>query len=446
MINKLKTIILDFQNSQLDTGIDRLIPIEAIPGKATVLIGVRRSGKSTYLFQIVKKLLKRGVPKENILYINFFDDRFSDLKNNSLDVILEAYYSLYPDKKYSETVYYFFDEIQVIPNWESFVDRLLRTEKCEIYLTGSSAQMLSKEIATQMRGRALSWEIFPFSFREFLNCRKINLQSPAPNIGISTKDRLLIQNAFEEYWQMGGFPETVSLNEGLKIKVHQEYFHTILFRDLVERHNISHPKAILDLGHWLMDNIASLYSVNRLTNYLKSLGHNAPKYAVSDYLRWFEDAYFLFSLQIYDPSVNRRNANPKKIYCVDHAFVNSVSSGILVNSGHILENLVFVALRFKNDCIFYYRTKTGKEVDFIALNRGQPKILVQVSEKMVDPRTKKREIAALGEAMTELKLEYGTIVTYNEEERLIVDAGIIDIVPAWKFLLINDHYFTTVHY
>ena len=211
-----------------------------------------------------------------------------------------------------------------------------------------------------MRGRALSWELFPFSFPEFLDYKGIESDG-----ALSTKTQLFIQKAFEEYWETGGFPEVAGLGRQLGIKIHQEYLHAILFRDLVERHDISHPKAVNDLAHRLVDNTASLYSVNSLTGYLKSLGHKAPKSAVSHYLQWFEDAYFLFTVRIFDASLARSNTNPKKIYCVDHALVSSVSPGILVNAGHLLENLVFMALRRHHPEIYYYKTKTGREVDFI---------------------------------------------------------------------------------
>ena len=430
MIDMLKEIILDFQEIDLPTGVPRRVAVSPVPGKATVCIGVRRSGKSTFMFQLMKKLQDTGVARQNILYLNFFDDRLHSLQHDNLGVILEAYFSLYPEKKNAEKVYCFFDEIQVVPGWEPFVDRLMRMEKCEVYITGSSAQMLSREIATQMRGRALSWEMFPFSFREFLDYKGIESEGP-----LSTKKRLTVQKAFEEYWETGGFPEVAGLNRMLRIKTHQEYFNAMLFRDLVERHDISHPKAVTDLAHWLVDNTGSLYSINNLTGYLKSLGHKAPKPAVSDYLEWFEDAYVLFTVRIFDASLARANTNPKKIYCVDHALVTSISSGILVNSGHLLENLVFTALRRVTPDIFYYKTKAGREVDFIAGRQGPSRMLVQVCESMADQQTRKRETTALAEAMTELKLSHGIIVTRNEEEQIQVDSGKIDVVPAWRFLL-----------
>lgn len=430
MVEILKELILDFQEFDLVTGVPRRLKITPVIGKATVCIGVRRSGKSTFMFQLIKQLLDEGVPRQNILYLNFFDDRLHNLQHAGLGTILEAYFSLYPEKKNVEKIYCFFDEIQVIANWEPFLDRLLRTEKCEVFITGSSAQMLSKEIATQMRGRALSWEMFPFSFREFLDYKQIESDGT-----LSTKKRLIVQKAFEDYWQVGGFPEVAGLNRQLRIKTHQEYFNALLFRDLVERHDISHPKAVTDLAHWLVDNTASLYSVNNLTGYLKSLGHKVPKTSVSDYLEWFEDAYFMFTVRIMDPSLARANTNPKKIYCIDHSLVNSVSSGILVNSGHLLENLVFTALRRVTPDIFYFKGKSGKEVDFAARILDRSWALVQVCESLADPQTRRRELSALADAMTELNLSSGTIVTRWEEQQIKTEQGMIDVVPAWRYLL-----------
>jgi len=430
MIETIKTIILDFQDISLQTGVPRRLGIETVSGKATVIVGVRRSGKSTYLFQIIQGLLDSGVQRENILYVNFFDDRLHGLKQDNIGLIADAYYSLYPEKKGSETVYCFFDEIQTLTGWEPFVDRLMRTEKCEVFVTGSSAHMLSKEIATQMRGRALSWELFPFSFREYLDSKGTKNKGP-----LSTKDQLLVRKGFDEYWETGGFPEVTSLSKNVRIKIHQEYFHTILFRDLVERHDVSHPKAITDLAYRLVDNTSSLYSVNNLTGYLKSLGHKVPKSAVSEYLEWFEDAFFLFTVRIFDSSLARSNTNPKKIYCIDHSLVTSVSSGILVNSGHLLENLVFTGLKRTFSDVYYYKTKSGREVDFAVRKKDGSRMLVQVSESLAEPQVKKREIAALTDAMAELSLRSSIIVTRNDSGKMEIEDKTIDILPAWRFLL-----------
>jgi len=429
----LKEIILDFQEISLSTGVARRVDVQPVSGKATVCIGVRRSGKSTFMFQLMQRILDAGVSRQNILHLNFFDDRLRSLQHDQLKNILEVYFSLYPEKKNTEKVYCFFDEIQGVPGWESFVDRLMRTEKCEVYITGSSAQMLSKEIATQMRGRAISWEMFPFSFREFLDFKGVDSEKPQ-----STQQRLILQNAFEDYFETGGFPEVVGLDRRLRLKIHQEYWGAMLFRDIIERHDISHPKAVADLAHWLTDNAASLYSINNLTGYLKSLGHKIQKSTVSDYLEWLEDAYALLTVRIFDASLTRSNANSKKIYCIDHALIRSVGSGILVNSGHLLENLVFVTLRRMTPDIFYFRSKNGREVDFVVQRHDRSRLLVQVCESMVAPQTRKRELMALSDAMTELKLPEGIIVTRNEEDSIQIPAGNIHVIPAWRFLLNMD--------
>jgi len=433
MLDTLKRIILDNQEAGFDTGLTRRIAVEPVRKKATVCIGVRRGGKSTYMMQRMQRLIDNGIPRENLLHINFFDDRLHDLQRAGLDTIIEAYYSLYPEKKNAEAVYCFFDEIQAVEGWEPFVERLLRTEHCEVYITGSSAQLLSREIATQMRGRALSWEIFPFSFRELLDLR--GFQDP---LVLSTKQRLLAQKVFAEYWEKGAFPEVIPVDRLLRIKIHQEYFQTMLFKDIIERHNIPHPRAIVDLAHWLVDHTGSLYTINSLHGYLKSLGHKAPKSAIAEYLAWFEDAYFFFTVQIFDASLARRNANPKKIYCIDHSLVVSTSSGILVNSGHLLENLVFVTLRRRFPTIYYYKTAQGREIDFIVPQRKERPVLIQVCETLQNPDTARREVTALQEAMAELGLKSALIVTRNEEKEIVTDSGRISVVPVWRFLLDFD--------
>ena len=433
MPDPLRDIILDFREGvlpALPTGVPRRVGVTPVPGKATVCIGPRRAGKSTFLFQQVQKLLDRGVSRDSILYVNFFDDRLRHLRHEGLGAVADAYFSLHPEKKHAETVYCFFDEIQVVPGWEAFVDRLMRTEKCEVYITGSSAAMLSREIATQMLGRALSWEIFPFSFREFLDFEGIDAGGP-----LSTRRRLLVRKAFERYWERGGFPEVAGLDRALRIRIHQEYWGAMLFRDLVERHDVAHPRAVSDLAQRLVDNTASLHSINRLTAFLQSLGHRAPKSAVSDYVAWFEDAFFLFAVPVFDASLARARTNPKKIYCVDHALVRSVGSGILVNSGHLLENTVFTALRRSTPSICYFKGANGREVDFTAPMPHGSRILVQVCESLAEPRTRKREVTALAQAMAQLGTRTGTVVTRDEEETIAVDAGNIEVVPAWRFLL-----------
>ena len=430
IIDILKEIILDFQAQTLEPGVPRHLRIESVKGKAAVCLGVRRSGKSTFLFQIVHSIYDKGVKPQNVLYLNFFDDRIRDLAHQGPAAVLEAYFSLFPEKKGTETVYCFFDEIQMVKNWEPFVDRLLRTELCEVYLTGSSARLLSREVATQMRGRSLSWELFPFSFAEFLDFKSI------PTEPETSRNRLLIQKAFEEYWQKGGFPEVRNVSDRVRVMIHQEYFRTMVYRDIVERHDAMHPQAVMDMAFRLVNNVAASHSLNSVTGYLKALNHKVSKAFVGECLAWFEDAYFLFVVKLWDASLARQNVNAKKVYCIDHSLVVSVSSGILINSGHLLENLVFLHLRRKTDRIHYYRTQSGREVDFIWQNADGNRCLVQVCEGLAGkPDARQREIAALEESMKEMKIKEGTVVTRNESEAIESLAGKINVVPAWKYFI-----------
>ena len=429
MLEILKEIILDFQSETLDTGVKRHLQYAIVKGKAFVCIGVRRCGKSTLLYQIIEALENQGVKRENIVYINFFDDRLTEIKFGKLALIMEAYYSIYPEKKGAEEVYCFFDEIQEAENWEPFVERIMRTEKCSVFISGSSAKMLSSEVATQMRGRSLAWELFPFSFKEFADYKQVDYHK------LSSKNRLLLKKCFQEYFQKGGFPEVRNLPDRLRIKVHQEYYKTILHRDVIERFNAIHPRAVLHAGFRLISSSASLYSINRVTEYLKSFGYKISKSFVSECIDWFQDVYFLHSVKLFSPSVNKQNVNAKKIYCIDHSLTTSVSPAILAHRGHLLENLIFVHLRQRTEDLYYYRTEKGQEVDFIWLGNQNTKNLVQVTFTLNDPLTLKRETTSLFQAMDELSMQEATIVTMDDEDTIEEYGKKINVVPTWKYLL-----------
>ncbi len=432
MLETLKEIILDFQEEKLNTGIKRHLEYEYIEGKAFVCVGVRRCGKSTLLYQIIVALKSKGIRCENILYLNLFDDRLNEIRHGNLSLAFEAYYSLYPEKKGTEKLFCFFDEIQESENWEPFVGRILRTENCCVFLSGSSSKMLSKEIVTQMRGRSLTWELFPFSFKEFLDFRKIDYKL------LTSKNRLLIKKIFDDYFMKGGFPEVRNVNDKIRVMILQEYYKTILHRDIINRFDAIHPQAVIQAGYRLIGSISSLYSINRITEYLKSLGYKVSKNFVSSCINWFEDAYFLFSVPIFSPSVSKQNANPKKIYCIDHSMAASVAPKIMADNGHKLENMIFLHLRRHSDEIYYYRTAGRHEVDFVWIDNKYNKNLVQVSLSMEDPKTRSREITSLFCAMKELGLGSGKIITLDEEKILKEGDKTVEIIPAWKYLLRSE--------
>ncbi|MCK9254091.1 MAG: ATP-binding protein [Clostridiales bacterium] len=435
MIECLKRIIREDQNLEPPGGLlPRRVAIGSLPGKVTVVTGVRGSGKTTLLRQRIRQLVESGVCRENILYLNLADDRLYWLRHENPDLILDAYFELHPQKRGSETVHCFFDEVQTLPHWPLFIDRLTRSEKCEVTVAGSLLSSPEEETASPLNGRIVSWEIFPLSFREFLDSKGIESDGPH-----STKQRLTIQKAFEDYWQIGGFPGVNRHDQWQRIEAHQANWNTIL-ASIIGHYNISHPRAVIDLAHWLVDNTGSFYAISHLTDYLKSLGHRVRKSSVVDWLVAFEDAGLLFSVNIFSNSPTRISVNPRKVYCIDRALVASISSGILTNHDSLLENLAFTALRRVTSDIFYYRTKTGREVDFVALlpsGLGQERsiILIQICSCLADPRVKQSEVRSLSEAMVELAVAEGTIVTWRTDKTIPVGFGTIQVVPVWRFLL-----------
>ena len=311
----VQDLLLEARQQEWFTGVPRHLDYQMMQGKALACIGVRRCGKSTFLHQIMARLRSEGVPDEDFLYLNFFDDRLEPVRQGRMDLITEAYFSLYPEKRGRGGLHCFLDEIQMCNGWEGFVDRLLRVERMGVCFSGSSARLLTHEVGTAMRGRALPWELFPFSFAEFLDAQGI-----APDLK-GQAARLRVRKAFGEYWEKGGFPEVLDADESLRVMIHQDYFKTMIFRDVVDRCDAIHPRAVRDAAYRLLNSTASLYSINAVTGYLKSQGHKISKTFVGEMLDWFEDAYALFSVKLFDASVSRQQANAKKIYAVDHAMV-----------------------------------------------------------------------------------------------------------------------------
>ncbi len=426
----VQDLLVEARQQEWFTGVSRHLDYQLMPGKALACIGVRRCGKSTFLHQIMARLRAEGVPSEDFLYLNFFDDRLEVVRQGRLDLITEAYFALYPEKRGRGGLHCFLDEIQMCSGWEGFVDRLLRVERMGVCFSGSSARLLADEVGTAMRGRALTWELFPFSFAEFLDARGV-----APDMK-GQAARLRVRKIFTEYWEKGGFPEVLDADPALRVMIHQDYFKTMIFRDVVDRCDAIHPRAVRDAAYRLLNSTASLYSINAITGYLKSQGHKVSKTFVGEMLDWFEDAYALFSVKLFDASVSRQQANAKKIYAVDHAMVRSCSTGILVNSGHLLENLVFVDGRRRGRSLFYYRTRNGREVDFVWKDSESQVTLVQVCEQMPEgSETRERELAALREAQAEQPGCRAIVVTRDEEGIVAGSNGRIEIIPVWKFLL-----------
>ena len=388
----LKTIIKDFHLRSLPPFKQRHLEVPLDLDKIITIIGPRRAGKTWYLFQLMANLEKSGVKREQILYINFEDERL-DL-DTDYDRILGAYFELYPDQKLDD-IYVFFDEIQEIPNWEKYVRRLYDTVTRKIFLTGSNAKMLSKEIATSLRGRSLSFEIMPLSFLEFLSFHGIDSRDRH-----STQNRAKIQNRFDEYLVWGGYPELVGVDTRFKANILQEYFNVMLYRDLMDRYEITDASILKYLIKRLIGSFTKEFSVNKLYNELKSRGIKIGKDSIYRLMDQIFSIYMVTYVEKYAPAVVKREMSNKKIYLYDNGIASAIRYAFSEDRGKRLENLVFAGIRRGTESVFFL--KNGYECDFVVFPDMQQPMLIQVAD-IIHRDNLKREINGLEKARKRIK-------------------------------------------
>lgn len=424
-----RDILLENEFSLPLAYVPRAQAFSVLPRKALAVIGIRRCGKTTYLRQIWDTLLrqKKGRPG-HLLYVNFFDERLFGITAAQLRELLDAYYEIHPQRDGRAPLSFFLDEIQTVPGWELFVDRLLRAGH-QVFLSGSSATLLSRELATAMRGRSLSIELFPFSFQEILMAEKREWRNPGP------RERAAIRTRFRTYLHQGGFPETLGVSAPVRRRLLQDYVDTVLLRDIIERHNPSDPSAITHLSHLLMNQAGALYTLNKTCERLKAQGLKVNKPEISRALDWFHDSYLYFSVPILSQSMQAQVVNPKKLYCIDPGMVHHHSAGLSDQWGALLENAVFLHLRRTSQTIYYYRDSHQREVDFVVPGKGRSLSLVQVSVSIKSSKTRERETQALLSAMADLSIREATLITLDEEEDIRMAGKRIHAQPAWSFLL-----------
>ena len=424
-------LIADFQERDLPRVTPRDLFLPELPGKADAVVGMRRSGKTYFLYQQIEKRIASGIDRSRLLYVNFEDERLLPLAAADLGRIPEAFYRRFPANR-EQLCWFFFDEIQNVPGWESFVRRLLDSEKIALVLTGSSARLLSREIATSLRGRSLSTEILPFSFAESLRHEGMELPERWPP---GAKVRSLLENRFERYLKSGGFPEVQAIDPELRVRVLQEYIDVVIFRDVVERHGVDNLPALRYMERSLLASPAGRFSVSKLFNDLKSQGMRVGKDTLYEYLAHLEDSFLLSTITVASPSARVRQVNPRKCYPVDPALPSAVSFRASEDLGHLLETAVYLELRRRGRSMAYVTTQSGYEVDFLAEDLTGNRELVQVCAGLEDPATRQRELRALEEGMKETSCERATLVTLREEDSADVAGRTVRIIPAWRWLL-----------
>jgi predicted AAA+ superfamily ATPase len=430
-----KLIIKEFHETLLPDFIPRRLDVElsifsSSVKKVITIIGPRRAGKTTLLFQLMKKLLEGKTDIADIIYVNFEDERILPLRAEELHLILDAYFELYGDKR---NPYVFLDEVQNIEGWDKFVRRL-NDQKYSILISGSNSKMLGREIATTLRGRTLTYEIFPFSFPEYLQAKGVQFD----NNSIYGKRRHEIRQLFDNYFFSGGYPEIALIDEDtIRTKILQDYFNTIFYRDLVDRYKIKNSQLLRQWLNTLLVNVSSMISLSKVENDFKSRGMKLSKTTLSTFAGYVKDIYFGFFMPMHSESVRKQQVNPKKFYLVDPGLHNYLTLKFSENRGRLLENLVFLELRRKGHQVFYYKSKAGTEVDFCIHKKGEI-ALIQVCQDPSHIETFNREKRALVAAMKETGISYGLILTMDEKRQEESTGCFLEIIPVWQWLLTND--------
>ena len=418
-------IVKDFFDLEID-GVERDldVPLDTNLRKAITIIGPRRAGKTFYLLSHFTHLRKEG---KAALFLPLDDDRLYPPSIEDLSTLIKVFYELFPT---ADEKYLFLDEIQNVPNWELFVKRAVEREGFKVLLTGSSSKLLSKEIASALRGRTLTFEMFPFSFREFLRARGVKLSRY-----LSTREEAMVKALLKEYLEFGGFPEIVMIeNEYLKRKVLEEYIDVMLYRDVVERYNLKNLKAVRMFLKLLVTSFAKEFSINRTANYMKSIGIEVSKNTLYNYLEYFTDADIVFPIKRFSYSLKETERSLPKIYVIDNGLINAYSLRFTSNIGRLMENTVFLELRRRNKEVFYFKTQDGREVDFVVREDGKIVELIQVSYSIDDASTWERELKGLVKASKELRCENLMIITWDREGKEEFKGMNVELIPLWKFL------------
>jgi len=375
---------------------EKLNTLKITPGIALVISGIRRCGKSTLLRQMVGNQKKFN-------YLNFEDMRIFGFEVSDFPKLNEIFYSK------PENIIYFFDELQNVKDWERYI-RVLTDKRKKVVITGSNASMLSRELGTKLTGRHLHYELFPFSYNEFL----------------ILKNKKAALSTLEEYILKGGFPEFLKSGNELIL---QELFNDIITRDIIVRHGLRNDKIVKDLALYLLSNIGKEFTYNSL----KKIYNLGSVNTIISLMGYFEDSYLLFTIPQFDYSYKKQLVNPKKVYAIDTGLINKNTVSFSQDKGRLLENLVFLQLKRHGDEVYYFRQK--KECDFIVRDNNKKMSAIQVCYKLTE-ENKEREMAGLIEALEYLDIDNGLILTVAQEDELEYKNKKIKVLPSWQWLTI----------
>lgn len=427
-MDELEEVITEFHKLGLPEVKKRELSLPTNVNKAVTVIGLRRAGKTYLLYQAIQELLQNSdLELKNFFYVNFEDNRLEGMSSRDLSKIVELYRKYNPEAK---TMYLFLDEIQNVTGWEKFVRRLLERRDARIFVTGSSSKLLSKEIATALRGRSLSYKLLPLSFREFLLFKGFRAEEP-----LIEDERGVLKRHLDEYLQYGGFPEIVNFDIHLKLRTLREYLDMVVYKDLVDRYGIEKVGVMKGLIRLVVKNFSRRTSVRSFYNTLSSQT-KVSKNLVYEYFSYLEDVGFVFPVKKFSFSERESQRSTSKLYVVDNGFPTIYG---LKDVGYRMENVVAIELlrrKYYFDPaidIYYWHDRSQREVDFVVARGFEVRELIQVCYDF-DYNVRKRELTSLSKAARELRCNQLTVVTWDYEGVETAGKRKVKCIPLWKWL------------
>ena len=420
-----------------ELGIQKYIPregrLQLVDSMVSTVIGSRRAGKSFRTLQATEELVAQQVIRsiDQVCLLDFDNPVLSSMKSTDLNLIQNTFLKLNPEFELNTPLLFVLDEIHKIAGWEEYVIDLSRNPNWKVIVTGSSSKLLKHDIATELRGKAISSTVYPLSFIEFLKFKEFRYKTS------STKGQAEARRLFDEYLKWGAYPAIAKAEEYTKEELLREYFDTMVLKDIIQRYNVGKPRQCIHMYHYLLSNISKAHTLQSAFRYLKQCGFSTSRDAVREYIHWAKDSWLLFKVSLFSSSLKKQERNYKKIYAIDWALA-AKNSLIWDNSySRPLENLVFIHLYQRWHRVHYYLTrKKRQEVDFIAVDtNGYPAMAVQVCTDISQPDTLKRELESIITTARYFRIKENFIVTYNQEQDFQEEGVSVKAIPAWKWML-----------
>jgi predicted AAA+ superfamily ATPase len=408
---------------------ERTAHIDPFKRKVQTIVGPRRAGKSSLLKLAIHQLITQGVSWDNICYLPLEDERLRG-EPFEPDLILQAFQELHPDKPTLDNVHFFFDEIQYLNKWEPFINRIQEQITRNVIITGSNSKLLHTEVASVLRGRSLSMELLPLSFLEYLRFKNIDVK-------LQGSGKALIVSAFNDYLLWGGFPEIVLADPADRHPILQEYFNTMLYRDILDMQQPANYSYLRYLFHRIAANTGKTIALRKIFLELKSRGYAVSLNSIYEMADLAESVYLFKRISRFDSSLIKRENAEKKSYFIDNGMLHAIDNSFSSNLGTQLENLVFWQLYRMYGNIhttdIYYYADNHHECDFLLYKEGGQALPIQVCLQMNDEVTRQRELKSLAKACNQTDSAMGIIITREEEGQFTYQGIQVNMIAAWKW-------------